>query len=398
MCGGVGDYWYFVVLIFLGMSLKRKQLVMIGRKEAMTKESHRRDPLTNYCEGYFFVTMNVREGGPRLCRVVGSVEARDGEADAPRCVYTDLGARIRECWMNIGSFYALAEGVECEVMPEHFHGLVLLKRGNKTHLGKVIAGFMAGCTHAYWDELGVVWQKGVKGDVLRDRDHTMSYKGPSLFERGYNDVEAVDEGEVEVKICYLREQARRRLMKEGMADRFRIYRGLALEGWKVEGVKRVLDRCDKMEGEGALRGMRFEEGGLVVDFVGDRGLIVGRRLLPLVCHRRDRGDYDKQRGAVMAAAREGAVIVSAFISEWERGILTELMCERLPVVRIVANGLNDRYKPSGLNFYAVAEKRMGVVSPWVYRFERRGSVSRERCLIMNELARVIAGRGDEWWK
>lgn len=153
-----------------------------------------------------------------------------------------------------------------------------------------------------------------------------------------------------------------------------------------------------MEVEGALRGMRFEEGGLVVDFVGDRGLIVGRRLLPLVCHRRDRGDYDKQRGAVMAAAREGAVIVSAFISEWERVFLTELMCERLPVVRIVANGLNDRYKPSGLNFYAVAEKRMGVVSPWVYRFERRGSVSRERCLIMNELARVIAGRGDEWWK
>ena len=61
-------------------------------------------------------------------------------------------------------------------------------------------------------------------------------------------------------------------------------------------------------------------------------------------------------------------------------------------------GFGDRYKPSGKSFYACAENRLVQISPWNYEYCRNLAVNREVCLVMNELARVIAGVGDGWWK
>lgn len=101
---------------------------------------------------------------------------------------------------------------------------------------------------------------------------------------------------------------------------------------------------------------------------------------------------------MLRAAREGAVIVSAFISPKEREIGRLLLMEQLPVIEVVDNGFADRYKPSGKSFYACAENRLVQISPWNYEFHRDLVVNREVCLVMNELVRVIAGVGDGWWE
>ena len=62
------------------------------------------------------------------------------------------------------------------------------------------------------------------------------------------------------------------------------------------------------------------------------------------------------------------------------------------------NGFGDRYKPSGKSFYACAENRLVQISPWNYEYCPDLAVNRKVCLVMNELARVIAGVGDGWWK
>ena len=89
-------------------------------------------------------------------------------------------------------------------MPEHFHGLIYLQPGNKRHLGQIIKGFMIGCSHAYWDILGIPWRemtytKGVRTPQYNDKDHTKSFRGPALFVRGYNDMEPITPEEVEIK-------------------------------------------------------------------------------------------------------------------------------------------------------------------------------------------------------
>lgn len=101
---------------------------------------------------------------------------------------------------------------------------------------------------------------------------------------------------------------------------------------------------------------------------------------------------------MLRAAREGAVIVSAFVSPKEREIGRLLLMEQLPVIEVCDNGFGDRYKPSGKSFYACAENRLVQISPWNYEYCRDLAVNREVCLVMNELARVIAGVGDGWWK
>ena len=44
-------------------------------------------------------------------------------------------------------------------MPEHLHALLHLLPDNKGHLGRIINGLMIGCTHAYWDTLGIQWRE-----------------------------------------------------------------------------------------------------------------------------------------------------------------------------------------------------------------------------------------------
>ncbi|MCF0211923.1 MAG: hypothetical protein HUK17_03395, partial [Bacteroidales bacterium] len=99
--------------------------------------------------------------------------------------------------------------------------------------------------------------------------------------------------------------------------------------------------------------------------------------------------------------REGAVVVSAFISPRERDIMSQLMVEQLPFVQVMDNGFSDRYRPVGRDFYSVAESRCMQLSCWNYQYEASDEdhpISREMCLVMNELVRVISGVDDYWWK
>jgi len=411
------------------MAFTPEQIAKIRQKEARLTEAHRRDPLTNYFEGYFFVTLNTRDEAPILSVVEGKV---GGEGDdAPHCRYSVLGEKVKEAWDRNPDVYEGVENIACEIMPEHFHGLLRLKPGNKTHLGRVIWGFMAGCAHGYWDVLGIDWrsmryEKGARAPQWQDKDHTRSLRGPALFTRGYNDVEPITAEQVQIKIEYIRTQAERRLIKREGYDRFRIYRNQRSKNWNADVALGAI-KCDRFfsRNEAAANdawakvkqrlhteqstntnhvllsdasSAEKAQSPLLLDYLGNRELMASERKLPLICHRSDAHLFDNQREAVLDAARRGCVIVSAFISPKEREIREQLLCELLPFVEIMDNGFADRYKPSGKAFYACAENRMVQISCWEYVYQKESQVSRAQCLLMNELARVICGRDEDWWK
>ena len=412
-------------LIHLPM-LTAAQIAKIRQKEAATPDALKRNPLSNYFEGYFFVTLNTRGEAPILSEVVGKVGTPEGEPDAPHCRYLELGERVRECWLRNEEIYPGVECIACEVMPEHFHGLLRLKPGNKQHLGRIVSGFMSGCTHAYWDMLGIDWHKGrffedARASVWqdRDRDHTRSYRGPALFVHGYNDVEPITPEEVQIKIDYIHTQAERRLIKGTMHRCFSIERGKCSRNWtaavalraiaadpffarnpdKREAAQRnILTRLNTQANTHHLSPLTQNSPTTQLDFLGSREWMAAPRKLPLICHRADAHRFEEQKAAVLNAARSGAIIVSAFISPKEREIRTQLMQEFLPFIEIMDNGFPDRYKPTGKAFYACAENRLVQISCWRYEYAREVVVSREMCLVMNELARVISKQKDDWWK
>lgn len=393
--------------------------------------------------------MNTRGKAPVLGYLAGDPDAEDGTPNAPRCVLTELGRKVEESWKAIISYYPKVEIDEFIAMPEHVHGLLHLKATNKVHLGQIIRGFMIGCTHGYWDTLGIAWgacehKGGGIPQVCTDRDHTHSYRGPALMVHGYNDVEAVNKEEIEIKRQYIRNNPRKRLIQNDKPNLFRVRRNMKSTNWTPERIMLGLcadrfiaaDRSKQVEAwrQLTMKGIRnshgkvsstlnFQENRLVIDFVGNMELLK-RPLFPLVCHRVDAHLFPQQKAAVLKVAREqGGVIVTACVSPKEREIVKLLQQELLPIIEIMSNGFSDRYKPMGRNFYAVAELRRLEVSPWVYEYRRREmqpikdargnpllnanghpemeeipNISREMCMAMNELTRIIAKKEDDWWK
>ena len=417
------------------MPLTPEQLAKIAQKDAALPAALKRNATTNYYEGYFFITLNTRNYAPILSFITGRPDAPDDAPDAPACEYTELGRKVMAVWQTVPRFHPQVEIIAAEAMPDHFHGLLRLLPGNRKHLGRMVNGFMIACTHDYWDTLDIKWRDMKKDpnksdrDASRDwydRDHTCSFRGPSLFVRGYNDMEAVTPEQVQTKLRYIREQARRALIKGTLRDRFLVHRSCTARGWTLDTIRRGL-RADRFYAhnpdrlEHILRSLlpripmlpaivsaspsasssaspSASSSKPLLSYVGCSALLSAERKLPLVCHRSDAPFFERQRDAVLRAAREGAVIVSAFVSPKEREIGCLLLMEQLPVIEVCDNGFGDRYKPSGKSFYACAENRLVQISPWNYEYCRDMSINREVCLVMNELARVIAGVGDGWWK
>ncbi|MBQ0057913.1 MAG: hypothetical protein KBT20_09680 [Bacteroidales bacterium] len=467
------------------MSLSPEQIAKIRQKEAKTPDALKRNPLNDYTEGWFHVTLNVRGEAPVLGYIVGDAEAPGGSENAPRCILTELGKRVEESWKSNPSFYPGIENIEFQIMPDHVHGLVHLKSENQKHLGQIVYGFMVGCTHAYWDTLGIPWremtyEKGARAPQWQDRDHTRSFRGPALFVRGYNDVEAIGEEEIEIKRQYIRNNPRKRLITRSKPDCFRIHRNMKSANWTPERIMKGLcaDRyiaadCNKQVEawqQVTVKGIRNNRGKVsatlnmqtqtntppecaavnactavgylahaqvlgnhvlshqvsirpVIDLVGNMDLLQ-RPLFPLVCHRADAHLFEQQKAAVLKVAREqGGVIVTACVSPKERAIVKLLQQELLPVIEVMDNGFSDKYKPTGKNFYAVAEQRRLEVSPWQYEYRQREwrpvkdghcnpvldangnlemeeipDITREMCMVMNELVRMIAKKTDDWWK
>lgn len=449
------------------MPLTPEQLAKIAQKDAALPAALKRNAATNYYEGYFFITLNTRNYAPILSFITGRPDAPDDAPDAPACEYTELGRKVMAVWQTVPRFHPQVEIIAAEAMPDHFHGLLRLKAGNRKHLGRMVNGFMIACTHDYWDTLAIKWRDMKKDpnksdrDASRDwydRDHTRSFRGPSLFVRGYNDMEALTPEQVQTKLRYIREQARRALIKGTFRDRFLVHRSCTARGWTLDTIRRGL-RADRFyahnpdclelilrsllpripmqqatapaspsaspsaaplaspsaspsaapsaassasssasSSSSSLASPSASSPKPLLSYVGCSALLSAERKLPLVCHRSDAPFFERQRDAVLRAAREGAVIVSAFVSPKEREIRRLLLMEQLPVIEVCDNGFGDRYKPVGKSFYACAENRLVLISPWNYEYCRDLAINREVCLVMNELARVIAGTGDGWWK
>lgn len=420
------------------MSLTPEQIAKIRKKESETPDALKRNPLNKYTEGWFHVTLNVRNDAPLLGYITGDINAKDGEKDAPRCELTELGKRVENEWLGINRYYPFCKCEEIQVMPDHLHALLHLFPENKGHLGRIINGLMIGSTHSYWDILEIPWremrielEETLKRQLIndeasikmhckkmmaewQDRDHTCSYRGPSLFVRGYNDVEAVTEEEIEIKRQYIRNNPRKRLITRSKPDIFRIIRDNHSVNWNHQRVMDAIasdfsignnqSKCRELQQNVDRRLKRFPNTNiLAIDYIGNRDLLSAKRKISLICHRKDANLFEQQKSAVLDAARKGAVVVSAFISPKEREIMKQLIQEQLPFIEVMDNGFCDRYKPCGLAFYSTAENRHVQISCWNYIYQNYNGIdnqiiSREMCLAMNELVRIISGVEDDWWK
>ena len=101
---------------------------------------------------------------------------------------------------------------------------------------------------------------------------------------------------------------------------------------------------------------------------------------------------DYMNGCIIAA-RQGAVMVSPFISEKEKAVQDVLLREEHPFIVLADNGFRDYYKPSDHLFDGVASGRVLILSPWPYDAQKR-HISRADCMALNAMTEEIAADDD----
>ena len=310
-----------------------------------------------FCHDYFdrgiyMITLEVEGRRPLLGRLAG-------EQIAP----TPLGEAVADCWRQIPRFHPEIQLLECAMMPDHFHGLLFVRRHMARHLGEVVRGFKIGCTKAYRAWSG--------GEPCMARD--------SLFAPGYHDRILTHKGQLETLFRYIRDNPRRLAVRLAHPDYFTRINALPLAGatYAAYGNPFLLNRPDRLQ------------------------IQCSRSITPEA--------LAAEQTRLLDAAERGAVLVSPCISPGEKQIARAAMEEGLPLIALMADGFTPKYKPPGRYFDACAAGKLLLLAPvrcggrfgggLVRCAARSGGgpymarISRAQCLALNRLAADICGPG-----
>ena len=402
----------------------------------MKRRSHSHDYSRS---GYYHITISTTKALHQpLGQIAGRLDKPDGDSDAPHVVLSPLGQMVeQELRESIQRHYPMLEVMDYVVMPEHLHFLLVAHKdivsngGKPTHLGQVIAGFKYGCNKRYWAMTGRAMtgstpaaeppstrgaaQSSVLGDSVAKLKTAPKQDAPPLFEPGYCDVMPIDEAQLATQRAYIRANPRSRLLRTTNRQWLQPQRNTVNTAVSIRALKGYLQReCPRQmapdnqatmprqmapDGFAVITQRLLQEDGYVVcDSYGNVELL-HRKLLPIVCHRKDAALFEQQKARCLAEAAAGAVLVSARISQGEQDIMDAASTLGFPVVRIEDNGFPDIYHPSAQRMDDCASGLLLLITPWCYQLRSHTeNITTLVCKTMNCIAQAVCRQKDDWWK
>ena len=412
----------------------------------------RRMATHNYAlPGTYHITLHVADGmGLPLGQIQGSLEQPDESPNAPHVAMTPVGNMVREELLtSITMHYAMIRVDTFVIMPEHLHVLlqvtapIVSSTGRPTHLGQVIAGFKKGCNRRYWAMTGqdaaagaaqavnssgeplntvsgstsqvsggASWVSGsasrVSGGSPAREDKRTPSSGTTgrrpLFAYGYCDVQPITPEQLDTQRAYIKANPRSRLLRSRQRATLTACRNgftTALTPSALRGflLRECLQKHATAEALDAIKcRLLLADGKIALDTYGNRQLL-NSKLLPVVCHRKDKSLFAQQKARCMEEAGNGAIMVSARISAGEQEIMNEMVNHGFPVIIIADNGFPERYHPSAVRLDLCATDRLLLVTPWQYQYRGKNEqVTIPFCKAMNCVAQALCRQKDDWWK
>lgn len=300
--------------------------------------------------GIYHVTLTVPSREPLL----GKLIIPDNDPRQAFVERTELGEQIVHTIFHIQDVHPEIRILQFCIMPDHVH--VVLYATSKMNKGikTVVRG--------WWQGVKKTYALSVAPNSIRDNQQSLSpiFTGmPFIRPMSHR-------GQLDAMMQYVKMNPQRLATKRLMPGYFRVQEGIEIGGRKYRGV-----------GNTKLL--------LANSFVP---VHVRRTMVEEAIHGDDKRLRDYMNGCVLAA-RKGAVMVSPFISEKEKEVLTVLLAEEHPIIILADNGFRDYYKPSAGLFDSVAAGRVLILSPWEYDQQKK-HISREECVALNALAADIA--------
>ncbi len=278
---------------------------------------------------------------------------------------SELGQRVVDEWWSASLHHPEVEVIALQIMPDHLHGILFVKERMEKPLGMAIRGFKQSCNRHYRElvlglppvaqvqSVAMSTQQTIRCDRHgEDRSHGL------LFARGYNDKLLLRSGQLDTWMNYLADNPRRLLMKHEHPDLFRVQRNV-------------------------------EAAGMLFSAIGNRFLLDRPIRLQVQCSRSLTNEQIQDKvQECLAAARQGAVLVSPAISPGEKAVMRAVFDQGLPLIYLQENGFTDLAKPSGRRMEACAAGQLLILAPWEHHNEQI-AIRRGQCLQLNDIARRL---------
>jgi len=302
--------------------------------------------------GIYHVTLTVTSREPLLGRLV----IPDNDPKKARVDLSDFGIRVKTCVDDIPAHHPEVRILQLRMMPDHIHMILHVKRTMPVGIKTVVRGLWQGVKR-----VGRELTMSISSNSIRNNERCYPIFTEMPFIRPMS-----RHGQLEAMIRYLQMNPERLATKRLMPEFFRVQEGIEIAGRKYSGVGNVE----------LLQRARYKPVHVRSMWVEDSER-----------HGYDQPLRDYMNGCVIAA-RQGAVMVSPFISKQEQAVMAVLLKEELPFIYIADNGFGEYYKPSAALYDAVAAKRVLILSPWEYDADKK-HVSRADCVAMNKMAEEI---------
>ena len=386
--------------------------------------------MTRRCDGwdyraraiYQITLVQADRRRPALGRLVVDDPAATPEAVAARVEPSALGAAILAHWKRLGDFTPEIRPLYCQLMPDHLHGILEVTRPMAKPLGNAIGGFKTGCEKIYRELAPSAQNKANAGGLAREARGGVAFGGgagealggaagggaacsvaeaqasglPRLWAPGFQDSILFRAGQLDAMFNYLRDNPRRLAVKRLRPDLFRAVGVLrrplpglgGVGAFAALGNRFLLDRplvqVQVSRRDFAYRREQKAGGGLKIarDAAGAPRIELESAAFAATCD------------ALLARARQGAVLLSPCVSEGEREVARRAFAEGLPLVVLRNKGFAPLEKPSGRQFDACAAGRLLLLAPAAWpHVPGEKPMTRRDALVLNRLAQALAGDG-----
>ena len=311
--------------------------------------------------GIYHITLVVSSREPLL----GTLVIPDNDPKEAKVDLSPFGEQVKTCVESIPIKYPEIRIIQLRMMPDHVHFILYVMHAMDVSIKMVVRGLWQGVK-----KIGRDYSMSISPNTIRDNKHcsfqdNQHHPHPVFTEMPF--IRPLSRhGQLDAMIQYVKMNPQRLATKRLMPGYFRVQRGIVVADHSFDGVGNIAMLQAECYMPVHVRRTMVEE--------AEHG-----NALPLRTY----------TDACLAAAREGAVMVSPFISPQEKEILDVLLTEQRPVIYLADNGFSEYYKPSALLFDAVAAGRLLILSPWQYDPQKR-HITRPECVTLNNLAAAIA--------
>ena len=306
--------------------------------------------------GIYHLTLTVPSREPLL----GTLLIPDNDPQQATIQRTELGEQLVDTLLAHPTFFPEVRILQFCLMPDHLHALLHVTRPMQDSINVVVRSFWQGAK-----KLGRAYSALHSSSLSISSESHSGSLDPIFTLRPF--IRPLSRrGQLQSMFTYIKHNPQRLATKRLMPGFFRVQEGIEIAGRSYCGVGNIR----------LLHNFSFAPVHVRSMWVKDAEQ--NGNTQPL---------RDYMNGCVLAA-RQGAVMVSPFISPKEKEVMSVLLSERLPFILLSDNGFRNYYKPVDSLFDAVADGRVLILSPWAHDPDKR-HISREDCVALNGMAEEI---------